>query len=70
MTHLSHCPYGRFSVVRDLVPEGERPDCFWCGSAPGRFRYGIEADAGCRTAFWHGAFCSVSCFRSYHDVKV
>ena len=62
---ISHDSFGRWSLVRVVVPY---PDsCDWCGSRPGRFAYMVGADdRPGRISPIRGAFCSVGCMRAFH----
>ena len=62
---ISHDAFGRWSLVRVVVPY---PDpCDWCGSRPGRFVYMAEADdRPGRPEVIKGVFCCVGCMRAYH----
>lgn len=65
--HVRREPFGRFTVVRKLVPVADRKSCRWCGSRPGRFIYGVDHDSvSPRTAWSREAFCSIDCHESYH----
>lgn len=59
-------PFARGTIVRVIVPKNERESCAWCGSRPGRFRYGWADDQGRRaSALGTRGFCSRSCERSF-----
>lgn len=62
---VSRDPFARTELVRETVPVGARSPCWWCGQ-PGRFTYSTETDGG-RTYPHPGVFCSVYCFRTYHE---
>ena len=64
---ISHDSFGRWSLVRVVVPAGDRYDCDWCGSMPGRFFYMVEGDdRPGRPEVIKGVFCCVGCMRAYH----
>lgn len=68
VTHVSHDPFARTSILRITLPAESRSSCKWCGGAPGRFVYGQQNDdrAGIRSPDWSKhAFCSISCWRAY-----
>lgn len=67
---ISRDPFARMDHIRETVPVQDRRPCSYCGNAPGRFRYGTEPDgiAPGRAGFARGAFCCVSCMRSYHGI--
>jgi len=65
---VKHYPIGRWSLMRELLPEHLRSSCDWCGSRPGRFVYYTESDSiGSRMNRIKGAFCSKNCMAVYHD---
>ena len=70
---LRRDPFGRRTLVRELIPEQDRPGdgCDWCGG-PGRFRYTWERDGVAPLVRIVGprvrpAFCSVGCWGSYNS---
>lgn len=74
MRQLQRDPFARATFVRFTVPKVERQDgvtCRWCGSSPAKFRYAWDGD-GLRShaldnAYRNGRFCSVGCFRTFHE---
>jgi hypothetical protein len=61
-TVVSHNPFGRYAIVRRIVPHTA---CSWCGN-PGRFQYGSEPDDSGRANWDRKVFCSIQCARAYH----
>ena len=62
---LSHDGFGRFSILRRLVPKSEREPCAFCGQM-GKYQYGYEPEDSCREYFSPEIFCSKSCYDAYH----
>lgn len=69
MTHISHNAFDRQSITRHTFRAGNLT-CDYCGTQRQRlFKYGITPDdslAG-RTNWTRGAFCSIDCWRNYHN---
>lgn len=65
---INRDPFARTETIRETVRPAARERCAWCGSAPGRFRYGTETDGGTR-GYYPGAFCGIGCFRSHADTR-
>ena len=63
LVQISSDPFSRTDVVRETVPAGEREDCAWCGLPKAKFRYGIN-----RVLPSARVFCSIDCWRTYHDL--
>lgn len=66
---ISRDPFAREELHRETVQTEET--CDWCGCrrSSGRlFAYCVESDSGRR---WQtrGLFCSVSCYRAYHEIE-
>ena len=62
---ISRDPFARRDVVRETVAKRDRKPCAWCGSRPGRFRYGAHADGICtRPELSRRAYCCADCARS------
>lgn len=70
MTYISRDPFARTELHRTKIKSAgnERviPTCDWCGQAKALYRYQTESDGG-RTFAHPGRFCSISCFRAYHE---
>ena len=69
MTQISHNPFARTSLLREIVqPSGQT--CSWCGGLNRRgklFKYSTLHDGiATRPAVHRGEFCSKSCHDSYH----
>lgn len=63
---VSRDPFSRCDLVRVLVPSDQRDSCAWCGTRPGRFRYGIDHDRiHSRTSMDAKAFCCKECRDAY-----
>lgn len=78
MAYVSRDPFARTELHKSAATAYGysstlgRPtlSCDWCGSerkASRIYRYRTETDGG-RSYEHRGFFCSVSCFRSYHEV--
>lgn len=69
VTQIGRDSFARTTLMRFTVPKTERRDCEWCGG-PAKFRYWIEADSSKYRMIAdhsHRQFCSVSCYRTYHN---
>jgi len=57
--------FARSELLRQLVVQGSRGVCRWCGTPAARFRYGVESDGG---SFYPiaGEFCSKGCMESFN----
>lgn len=70
ITQIRHDPFARGSVIRETVIARYRSECAWCGSRPGKFRYGWSRDDSSfrdYDAFDTKAFCSISCRTNYYN---
>jgi hypothetical protein len=61
-------PFARMTLMRELLPIGERKECTWCGQ-PAKFTYAWEEDSRARRGMplQDKPFCSVSCFKTYYE---
>ena len=63
---IRHDAFGRYEIVRRLVPTEDRGYCAWCGS-PARFNYGIWNEGiYTKPDFDDTQFCSIGCRNIYH----
>jgi hypothetical protein len=69
MKTINRDPFSRSDLVREAIPMIERFPCSWCGFRPARFRYGWWSDDRPGPEWARGAFCSVGCYRDYHDER-
>jgi hypothetical protein len=68
ITSISRDPFARGDVVRETILPRYRSSCAWCGSRPGRFRYGWSDDGRPADIGWSNReFCSIDCHRSYNS---
>ena len=73
MIELSHDPFARTTLMRQLVMPLSFGDCDWCGQhrhrngepLSGLFQYGTRRDDNGRVNWHDGLFCGKSCFESY-----
>ena len=68
--HISRDPFARETLTRESFKPRPGQDCSWCGNLNGYgtlFRYFVEPDSGSDYEI-KGAFCSVSCLRTYHHI--
>lgn len=66
---ISHDPFGRFSIMRQAV-DADRSTCAACGQVRRGnrlFIYGVNRDDRGRTEWDDHKFCSIGCYRSYHN---
>ena len=65
---IKHYPFGRWSLMRELIPFYLRTDCDYCGYNPGKFIYYSQSDSiSGRMNRIKGCFCSKNCMSTYHD---
>jgi hypothetical protein len=69
LTQINRDPFSRADLVREALPMTPRRSCSWCGGRPGRFKYGWWADDRPGPEWARGVFCSVDCYRAYHDER-
>lgn len=65
---VSRDPFARQEIHRETIA-ARAGGCAWCGNLAGNkrlFAYRVESDGGRRSDI-RGAFCSISCMRSYHS---
>ena len=65
--YICRDPFARETLTRESVKPRPNQTCDWCGNLNGYgtlFLYFVEADGG-KTSQVKGAFCSVSCMRTY-----
>ena len=76
---IYHSSFARYSLHREVMPIlawNHGATCEWCGNVShdhnGKarlFKYSREDDSRSDIHYVDGLFCSVSCMRTYHDVK-
>ena len=62
---VSRNPFARHEIHRRLYAESSH-SCTWCGQKKRVHEYWLETDGG-REIEFNGVFCSVDCFRCYHE---
>lgn len=71
MRTISRQPFGRYSVMRELIYP-KKTTCSWCGGKNGYgglYIYGFDRDDRPEIDWAKGSFCSLQCFKTYYNLE-
>lgn len=66
LTQIYHDPFARYTLYRQTIKKGFRPQCTFC-TQNARFKYYIQNDDSSQLNPIIGKFCSIQCMRAYNN---